>query len=375
MTTRMRILEEIGPRHGPSLLTVDLGAVKANYRLLASMAGNAECASVVKANGYGLGLKQVSRALSEAGCKIFFVAHLDEAIELRGYLGQTTIYYLNGLLPGDAQVCDAHDIRPVLNDPGQIESWTRHCAASSSAPIAAIQLDTGMARLGLTPPEAKRLALEPARLDGMKLALILSHLACADTPDHALNELHRADFAAWTAPLPRAARSLAASSGIFLGPGWHFDMVRPGASLYGVAPNADRPNPMAQVVLLQGKILSIRDVDTPQTVGYGATHRFKRPTRLATVAAGYADGYPRGLGREIGAHIGNIAVPVIGRVSMDLITLDVTDAPHAKPGDMVDLIGPLHDLDVQASQSGTIGYEILTRIGRRYARRYIESGA
>ena len=374
MTIRMHIIEEIGPRHGPSLLTVDLGAVKANYRLLAGRAGPAECAAVVKANGYGLGLKQVSRALSEAGCKTFFVAHLDEAIELRGYLGKAAIYYLNGLLPGEATTCDAYDIRPVLNDFGQIERWSRHCADAGDAPLAAVQLDTGMARLGLTPADTAVLAREPARLDGIRLALILSHLACADTPAHELNERQRSDFAAATARLPRATRSLAASSGIFLGPEWHFDMVRPGASLYGVAPNADRPNPMAQVVLLQGKILSIRDVDTPQTVGYGATHRFKRPTRLATVAAGYADGYPRGLGREIGAHIGNIAVPVIGRVSMDLITLDVTDAPRAKPGDMVDLIGPHHDLDVQASQSGTIGYEILTRIGRRYARRYIESG-
>jgi len=371
MTTRMHILEETGLPHGPFLLTVDLGAVKSNYRLLAGRAGAAECAAVVKANGYGLGLKQVSRALSQAGCKTFFVAHLDEAIELRGYLGKATIYYLNGLLPGDAEACDAHDIRPVLNDLGQIEAWSRH----GGAPKAAIQLDTGMSRLGLMPSETKLLAEEPSRLDGMELALILSHLACADTPAHALNRRQQSDFAAWTDLLPRATRSLAASSGIFLGPEWHFDMVRPGASLYGVAPNADRPNPMEQVVLLQGKILSIRDVDTPQTVGYGATHRFKKPAKLATVAAGYADGYPRGLGHEIGAHIGNIAVPVIGRVSMDLITLDVTDAPNAEPGDMVDLIGPHHDLDAQASQSGTIGYEILTRIGRRYRRRYIESGA
>jgi len=371
MTTRMAILEETGPRHGPSLLTVDLGAVKSNYRLLADKVGEAQCAAVVKANGYGLGLKQVSRALSQAGCKIFFVAHLDEAIELRGHLGQAVIYYLNGLMPGDAPACNAHDIRPVLNDPGQIDAWSLHCAGASSTPQCAIQLDTGMARLGLTLREAKR--LDPARLDGIGLALILSHLACADTPAHALNECQRSDFTALCAALPRVTCSLAASSGIFLGPGWHFGMVRPGATLYGVAPNEDRPNPMAQVILLQGKILSIRDVDTPQTVGYGATYRFSKPTRLATVAAGYADGYPRGLGRQIGAHIGNIAVPVIGRISMDLITLDVTDAPRAKPGDMVDLIGPHHDLDMQASQSGTIGYEILTRIGRRYARRYIET--
>lgn len=384
MTTLMRVLEETGPQYGPSLLTVNLGAVKSNYRLLADRVGKAECAAVVKANGYGLGLKQVSVALSQAGCKTFFVAHLDEAIELRGYLGRAVIYYLNGLLPGDADACGEHDIRPVLNDLGQIESWSRHCAASSGADSssapgaasgAAVQLDTGMSRLGLTLLDTKLLADEPARLDAIKLTLVLSHLACADTPAHELNETQRLEFTARTAPLPHATRSLAASSGIFLGPGWHFGMVRPGASLYGVAPNSDRPNPMKQVVILQGKILSIRDVDTPQTVGYGATYRFNKPAKLATVAAGYADGYPRGLGHEIGAHIGDIAVPVIGRISMDLITLDVTDAPFVKPGDMVDLIGPHHDLDTQASQSGTIGYEILTRIGRRYSRRYIESDA
>ena len=375
MTTRMPILEETGPQHGPSILTIDLGAIKSNYRLLAGRAGDAECAAVVKADGYGLGLKQVSRALFQAGCKTFFVAHLDEAIELRGHLGQAVIYYLNGLLPGDAQACDTHDIRPVLNDLSQIESWSRHCAASSNAPMAAVQLDTGMSRLGLMPSEAILLAREPARLEAIKLALILSHLACANTPAHELNQRQRSDFAAWTASLPRVARSLAASSGIFLGREWHFDMVRPGAALYGIAPNSDTPNPMAQVILLQGKILSIRDVDTPQSVGYGASYRFKKSTKLATVAAGYADGYPRGLGHEIGAHIGNIAVPVIGRISMDLITLDVTDAAHVKPGDMVDLIGPHHDLDAQGSQSGTIGYEILTRLGRRYARRYIEPDA
>jgi len=224
-------------------------------------------------------------------------------------------------------------------------------------------------------PKPRRDTVEPGRIDGVAAALAMSHLACADTPDHPLNRRQRDDFAAWIARLPRMAASLAASSGIFLGPEWHFDLVRPGVCLYGAAPQAGRPNPMAQVVRLQGKILQIRAVDTPQTVGYGATRRFAGPTRVATVAAGYADGYMRSLGNEGVAHIGEIATPVIGRVSMDLITLDVSNAPGVHPGDMVDLIGPHNDLDALAAQAGTIAYEILTSLGRRYRRNYIGAAA
>ncbi|HBH62277.1 MAG TPA: alanine racemase, partial [Nitrospiraceae bacterium] len=199
-------------------------------------------------------------------------------------------------------------------------------------------------------------------------------LACADEQDHPMNRQQRDAFAAALARLPSAPASLAASSGIFLGPQYHFDMVRPGVCLHGVNPQPGRPNPMAPVVRLQAKILQIRDVDTPQTVGYGATHRCAGPTRLATVAAGYADGYLRSLSGRGTAHFRDMPVPVVGRVSMDLITLDVTQAPEARPGDMVDLIGPHHDVDALATEAGTIGYEIMTSLGRRYHRLYLNGG-
>ncbi len=370
----MPLINEAGPQHATSVLTIDLGAVKSNYRLLAKHAGTAICAAVVKANGYGLGAEPVAQALTEAGCTTFFVATLDEAIALRAAQPQSIIYYLNGLMPGETDACAEYCIRPVLNDPGQLDRWAGFRFEKQVQP-AALQIDTGLSRLGFTPNETRELAAAPDRLKSIAVDLLLSHLACGDTPDHPLNAEQRDMFAAAAVSLPIATRSLAASSGIFLGPGWHFDMVRPGAALYGVTPNRDKLNPMAQVVHLQAKILQIRDVDTPQSVGYGATRRFTGPTKVATVAAGYADGLPRSLGNEGTAYIGEIAAPVIGRVSMDLITLDISNIPDAKPGDMADLIGPLNDPDMDAEAADTIGYEILTRLGRRYRRRYIETAA
>ena len=358
-----------------SILTIDLGAVQSNYRYIAALAAGAECAAVVKADGYGLGAVRVAHALTRAGCRTFFVAQLDEAIALRSALPGATIYCFNGLMPGEAPVFAQYRINPVLNDLGQVADWSQFCRNNSESPAAALHLDTGMARLGLMPEEAEQLAAEPERLDGIDLALIMSHLACPDTPAHPLNRTQLERFTTLTASLPTARRSLAASSGTFLGPDWHFDMVRPGAGLYGISPNAEKPNPLRQVIALKGKILSVRIVDTPQTVGYGATRRFAEPTKVATVAAGYADGYPRSLGNEGSALLGDTTVPVIGRISMDLITLDVSNVPNVTPGDLVDLISPHHDVDALAAEAGTIGYEILTRLGHRYHRHYIEGDA
>ena len=363
-----------GPPHATTFLRVDLDALAANYRLLAARAAPACCAAVVKADGYGLGVGPVARTLAAAGCGTFFVAHLDEAVELRqalaGSAAAAEIYVLNGLMPGDEPVFRDHDLIPVLNDLGQIERWATDCRAHGAHP-AAVHLDTGMSRLGLPRDEQETLMREPERLRGIPLNCVMSHLACADTPDHPLNRQQQRDFAAVIARLPKAAASLSASSGIFLGPEWHFDMVRPGVSLYGVAPTEGAPNPMAPVVGLYGKIIQVRRVDAPGTVGYGATHRFTGPTRVATVAAGYADGYLRSLSGRATVYIGDAAVPLIGRVSMDLITLDISDVPHANTGDIVELIGPHADLDTVAKAAGTIGYEILTSLGRRYRRQYV----
>lgn len=361
-----------GPPHAPSVLTIDLGALKRNYQIIAEPA---DCAAVVKADAYGLGIEPVFRALREVGCVTFFVATLDEAVAVRRLEQGPTVYYLNGLMPGDAETCRSLSIRPTLNDPGQIERWADYCRSRGEALPAAVHIDTGMSRLGLSPDETERLAEQPAPLSDFEFALLLSHLACADDPGHPLNVRQRDDFAAAANALPKADRSLAASSAVFLGAGWHFEMVRAGVSLYGVSPYATEPNPMHQVINLKGKIVQTRAVDTPQTVGYGAAHRFEGPTKVATVAAGYADGYPRSLGNEGVAFIGNIAAPVIGRVSMDLITLDISEIPDAKVGDMVDLIGPHNDVDAVAAAAGTIGYELLTRLGHRYQRHYIETAA
>lgn len=367
----MTIHESTGPGHATTTLTIDLDALTANYQLLAARAAPAQCAAVVKADGYGLGLEPVAQTLAAAGCSTFFVAHLDEGVALRMILKdqEADIFVFNGLMPGAESAYRVYQLFPVLNDLGQIERWNTYCAQHGTLP-AALHLDTGMSRLGLPPQELKTLIAEPDRLSGLDLRSIVSHLACADTPDHPLNRQQQSAFAAAIAQLPKATASLAASSGIFLGPDWHFEMVRPGVSLYGSAPVPGEANPMSPVVSLTGQILQIREVDAPQTVGYGASYQFSTPTRVATVAAGYADGYLRSISGKGTAYIGDTAVPVVGRVSMDLITLDVSGVPTAQPGDSVELIGPHHDIDALAAEAGTIGYEILTSLGGRYRRRY-----
>jgi alanine racemase len=365
--------QETGADHGSSVLTINLDALAANYRFLAEMAQPAKAGAAVKADAYGVGLAPVARTLWGQGCRDFFVATPDEGIELRGLLPEATITVLNGLVTGEPGLFRGYRLMPALNDLGQVDAWHADCRQNGPAP-AVLHLDTGMSRLGLPPAELEELAQDHARLDGIELALVMTHLACADEPGNPMSRRQRDDFAAALARLPGAPASLSASSGIFHGPDFLFDMVRPGVCLHGVSPLPGQPNPMLPVVRLQAKILQIRDVDTPQTVGYGASHRFTGPTRLATLAAGYADGYLRSLSGRGAAHIGGTAVPVVGRVSMDLITIDITQVPEAKPGDMVDLIGPHQDVDALAEEAGTIGYEILTSLGRRYRRRYLGGG-
>lgn len=356
-----------------AILTIDLGAVRANWQNLRDRLKGAECAGVVKADAYGLGLEPVAKTLAGAGCRVFFVAHLDEGIALRAALPKAEIHVLNGLLPGTAAEFAAHRVIPVLNSLQSIDEWRAFCRNRQSALTADIHVDTGMSRLGLPPGELDILAAEPARLDGLAPGYLMSHLACADEPDHPMNRRQLAAFVAVRRRLPLTRASLANSAGIFLGPDYHFDLARPGIAVYGGNPLPGGPNPMVQVVRLQGKILQVRGVDTPQTVGYGATHRFAGPARIATVAVGYADGFLRSLGNVGGAFVGEIRTPVVGRVSMDLITLDVTSVPEAQsqPGCLIDLIGPHGDVDAVATAAGTISYEILTSLGRRYYRRYV----
>lgn len=359
-----------------AVLTIDLDAVQANYRRLCAELGEVPCAAVVKANAYGLGLAQVAPALARAGAAVFFTAQLDEAIELRGVLAEVApkpeIFVLNGAAAGPAEDFLAHDVCPVLNSLGEVDAWRAAATVAGRALPAVLHVDTGMNRLGLPGDELDHLAEDPARLSGIELRYVMSHLACADESAHPLNAEQLRAFRAARARLPRAPASFANSSGIFLGPAYHFDLGRPGVALYGVNPTPNRPSPMRQVVRLQGRILQTREIDAPQTVGYGATYRAAGRARVATVAVGYADGYLRSLSNRGHAWIGDQQVPVIGRVSMDLITVDATVAAReaARPGAFVDLIGPHNGVDDLAKEAGTIGYEILTSLGRRYHRIY-----
>jgi len=355
-------------------LVVDLRAVADNWRRLArEVDAKVRVAAVVKADAYGLGAARIAPALAAAGCGDFFVATLDEALALRPALPDGRVYVLDGCPAGGEGDAAEAGALPVLNDLGAIARWRAEAQRRKTLLDAVLHLDTGMSRLGLSPAETARLAGDPACLDGLKPALLMSHLACAEQADHPMNPAQRARFADAAQGFPPMACSLANSSGIFLGPDYHFDMVRPGAALYGINPLPDRPNPMAEVACLQGKIIAVRDVDSAGTVGYGATHRVTGRARIATVPIGYADGYPRVLGNRATATLGGgIRVPVVGRVSMDLITLDITGAPpeRAAIGAVVDLIGGGRPVDDVAAEAGTIGYEILSRIGTRVRRVY-----
>ncbi len=371
--------------HAGAVLTIDLDAIAANYRLLADRLDGAQCAAVVKADAYGLGIDRIAPALAAAGCRVFFVALIEEGIHLRQILNDTgdpelvqaEIHVLGGLMAGTEEAFDASRLVPVLNSLDEIHDWRAYCRQLENPLPCDLHADTGMGRLGLPAGEVDKLVEEPSRLDGLNILEVISHLACADEPDHPKNGRQLEAFLDVCLRLHQGQACLANSSAIFLGPEYHFDMVRPGVALYGLGPVHGQPNPMAQVVRLQGKIAQVRDVDTPQTVGYGATHQVEGPGRIATVAVGYADGYLRSLSNKGTGYVGDTPVPVVGRVSMDLITLDVTGVPeHLCPvGALVDLIGPNNPIDQVAAAAGTIGYEILTSLGHRYHRAYVGGGS
>ena len=355
------------------ILEIDLGAIQRNWRMLQAKVGKAvQCAAVVKADGYGLGAAQVGKALAAAGCRTFFVATLEEGLALRETLKTAEIAVLNGLLPRTEQDLLKARLVPILNDLGQLDVWRKLVLPMKQRPPAMLHLDTGLSRLGLSRTETQVLTGEPDRLAGVSLRAIISHLVVAEDPKHGKNAEQRRLFLAARRKLPPAPASLAASSGIFLGADFHFDMVRAGAALYGINPLTDQLNPMAQAVRLKGKIVQVRDVDRGETVGYGAEHRMDRGGRIATVAVGYADGWFRSSQNRALAGIAGRQVPIVGRISMDLITLDVTGLDRAlvEAGGFVDLIDTKNTADAVGARAGTIGYEVLTALGRRYHRVY-----
>jgi len=366
---------------GPSetaILTIDLDALTANYRRLRDLASPAECAAVVKADAYGLGMAEAAPALSRAGCKTFFVATLGEAKALRALLPHAVIYVFAGLMPGTAELYRAHDLRPVLNSAEEIREWASYAASQDEKLPCAVHLDSGMNRLGLSAAEVDQVADARDLWQAITLSLVMSHLACADEAQHPKSEAQRQIFDRLRARLPQALASLANSAGILLGRSYTYDLVRPGIALYGGHPRRHGKNPFEPVVHLKGRILQVRNVAPGETVGYGATRTLHETARAAVVSVGYADGFFRSLSTKDGetglvVYLGAHAAPILGRVSMDLITIDVTGVPEeiACRGAWVELIGPNVSAQDMAHHAGTIDYEVLTNLGRRAARRYL----
>lgn len=344
-------------------LTIDLDAIAANWRALDRMSGSGvQTAAVVKADAYGLGVTRVARALAGAGARRFFVAAAEEGAAVRQALGPgPQIAVLSGHMAGDTEMIHDLDLTPMLNS---LEQITRHLESLPGHAFG-VQLDTGMNRLGVEMLEWQ--AVAPILVDAGP-ELLMSHLACADEPDHPLNEAQLRTFHEMTdgTGLPR---SLAATGGILLGPRYHFDLTRPGVGLYGGRPH-DAALP---VVTLSLPVIQTREVEPGESVGYGCAWVAERPSLIATVAAGYADGLPRTLSNRAQLWDGDTACPLVGRVSMDMITVDITDLPEVPRS--LDILGPNQPVDVLADIAGTIGYELLTALGARYTRRYQERPA
>jgi alanine racemase len=363
------------------ILEIDLDALAGNYRRLTEVAAGAEVAPAVKADAYGLGLEPVARTLAAAGARRFFVASLTEGLALRRLLPDAACLVLNGPLPGEERDYIAERLVPVLNTLEQVALWTAAARAAGRPLPAALHLDSGINRLGLTPAESARLAAEPGLLEGLAVELVMSHLACSDDAAHAGNAAQLQAFRraadALPGPVARAPRSLAASCGIFLGEPYRLQLVRPGYALYGGNPTPGRPNPMRPVVRLQARVLQSRRVDPPAGVGYGATHRVERPARLVTLAIGYADGLFRALSNRGRLVIDGQALPIVGRISMDLTVVDASALPAERlpPGGFAEILGPGQDIDALAAAAGTVGYEVLTALGRRHRRVYRGSAA
>jgi alanine racemase len=354
-------------------LTVRLGAIAANYRQFVERCMPAKVAGVVKADAYGVGAEPVAETLARAGCDTFFVARLAEGIALRSLQPQARIFVLDGVLEGTAPALISHRLIPVLNSLQQIAWWSAAARAPGGRLECAIHIDTGMNRLGLPQEERAILAAEAQeRLRLLDVVLWVSHLACGDDCRSPMNGLQLERFRAALATLPSAPASFAASAGMLLGKAYCFDLVRAGIGLYGGNPCSDRPNPFAVATVLTGKILQLRRVDTGESVGYGATYRAARPLTLATIGLGYADGLMRAIGNSGFGAIAGVRVPVVGRVSMDLVSLDVSAVPPAAlvVGAEVEFLGDTISLEEFAASAGTANYEVLTSLGHRYTRRY-----
>ena len=349
-------------------LEINLSALTANYELIKSKLGDRLCAAVVKANAYGLGMEGISKHLWSIGCKQFFVATLAEAVDLRAVLPNAYIYVFQGILPNEEKEFLHHKLIPVLNSMENIERWEKVAGEKN----AVLHVDTGMTRLGLTEPEALALAADKARLKNLGIRMVMSHLASANDGDIEKSNDQRMRFekAFRAFPQPMAA-SLANSAGVFLGAEYHYDIARVGCALYGITPIIG-DNPMQHVATLSAPILQVRTLDRDETVGYGATYAAKKGSRIAICGIGYADGMMRSLSNRGFAYVAGEKVPFVGRISMDMIALDVSHVPEARlAGARAEFINAKQDVNMLTSLCDTIGYEMFTRMGRRVQYRYV----
>lgn len=367
----------------PLRLTIDLGALADNWRLQAKRSGQARAAAVVKADAYGLGIEDCGSTLYHAGARDFFVATVAEGVTLRPHAPEARIFVLSGIWEGQEKDVFDNALVPVIASEEQLSFWTRAVSERGEHPCA-VHVDTGFNRLGLPLEDALYLASDVTRPASFDPVLVLSHLACADTPDHPMNAVQLEAFREVREAFEGVEASLSASAGIALGADYHFDLTRPGISLYGGEATNGVANPMRPVATAEARIIQIRDALPGQSVGYGASFAVTRPTRLAIAAVGYADGYHRSLSgsgiplRDMGnggayGFVNGHKVPVVGRVTMDLTIFDVTDVPQRdiQSGDYIELFGHNVPLDDVARAGGTIGYELLTSLGLRYERRYL----
>ncbi|MCH9807325.1 MAG: alanine racemase [Alphaproteobacteria bacterium] len=366
------------PAQAAGVIIVDLDQIAANWQALNDHVGAANCAAVVKADAYGLGAQRIIPALSSAGAETFFVATLDEARVARSLAPNATVYVLDGLMPGSAAATKEIGAFPVISTIAEAEEWAA-LAPSRLEPVpCALHVDTGLNRLGLSAPEIHKLAANSHLLDRLDVKLVMSHLACADEPHNPKNAQQLSVFQILLPLLPSVPLSIAASDGLMLGPNFHFEMVRPGYAIYGGQASPDRQSPVAPALEVHARVLQVRDVAPGQTIGYSATFHPDRLTRLAVIAAGYADGYLRHLSAADGETRGHVAIagqlcPIVGRVSMDLITVDITDLEdvEVKRGQWAQIIGPHITIEDIGRSSGTIGYEVLTRLSPRFTRVYL----
>lgn len=361
------------PSHSGPVLTVDLNAVRENYQYLRKTVAPSICAGVVKADAYGLGMDRIAAALADAGCTDFFVAWMDEGIDLRPHIPQSRIFVLHGALPGTASDLHQNNLIPVVNHLGQLAEWSNYARKIGKKLPVALHIDSGLNRLGMPEDEIKKLSKNPDLLAGLDLQLILSHLAIPALANHPMNESQLQSFRASLKILPPAPASLAASSGSFLGAEYRFDMVRIGSSIYGMNPQPNKPNPMRAVTRLEFPVLQIQELPVGKTVGYGCTFKTERPTRIVTLGGGFSDGYMRSLSNSGTIWIGDYRCPVVGRVSMDLITVDVTDIPShlVQPGSMLAILHDQYTVNHLAGEAKTRTTEILCGLGRKPKRRYI----